>query len=393
MSFPKSPRAIRKDYFLFHQLTDILQRLLVIDDINSGAPEALPLREVIESELSAVKKTRAELMPHRGPRGIQFLTLAACILINIIFFLTRSDYFGVFIAASFYLNMYYFITLIIPTNFNKTNPPAADLSRFQAWLKEIGVTSGATQFTRLFINSLFINSRALSLGIGLIFSIDIVFTVIDYFGEGLPIRTTAIVIFQCAVIVTFYLLVWKIEPFSITYIKKVEGVKRSLHRQKLPPQLITGMFIFGFLTAIFLFLVTIIWLPGVTLQAFLNYSQLTELGHLFALVAILAISQYFIIRYIHGITSRSMAERLFDFKETALTDLLDTDMTASPGIPNPAESPFETSKLLLETKIFIVKRKTIGGTFPVFIVDLDFSVMLDNTTLTAIRGYIIEKKQ
>ena len=88
-----------------------------------------------------------------------------------------------------------------------------------------------------------------------------------------------------------------------------------------------------------------------------------------------------------------MAERLFDFKETALTDLLDTDMTASPGIPNPAESPFETSKLLLETKIFIVKRKTIGGTFPVFIVDLDFSVMLDNTTLTAIRGYIIEKKQ
>ena len=393
MSFPKSPRAIRKDYFLFHQLTDILQRLLVIDDINSGAPEALPLREVIESELSAVKKTRAELMPHRGPRGIQFLTLAACILINIIFFLTRSDYFGVFIAASFYLNMYYFITLIIPTNFNKTNPPAADLSRFQAWLNEIGVTSGATQFTRLFINSLFINSRALSLGIGLIFSIDIVFTVIDYFGEGLPLRTTAIVIFQCAVIVTFYLLVWKIEPFSTTYIKKVEGVKRSLHRQKLPPQLITGMFIFGFLTAIFLFLVTIIWLPGVTLQAFLNYSQLTELGHLFALVAILAISQYFIIRYIHGITSRSMAERLFDFKETALTDLLDMDMTASPGIPNPAESPFETSKLLLETKIFIVKRKTIGGTFPVFIVDLDFSVMLDNTTLTAIRGYIIEKKQ
>ncbi|MGB7993432.1 hypothetical protein [Methanoregula sp.] len=393
MSFPKSPRAIRKDYFLFHQLTDILQRLLVIDDINSGAPEALPLREVIEGELSAVKKTRAELMPHRGPRGIQFLTLAACILINIIFFLTRSDYFGVFIAASFYLNMYYFITLIIPTNFNKTNPSAADLSRFQAWLKEIGVTSGATQFTRLFINSLFINSRALSLGIGLIFSIDIVFTVIDYFGEGLPLRTTAIVIFQCAVIVTFYLLVWKIEPFSTTYIKKVEGVKRSLHRQKLPPQLITGMFIFGFLTAIFLFLVTIIWLPGVTLQAFLNYSQLTELGHLFALVAILAISQYFIIRYIHGITSRSMAERLFDFKETALTDLLDMDMTASPGIPNPAESPFETSKLLLETKIFIVKRKTIGGTFPVFIVDLDFSVMLDNTTLTAIRGYIIEKKQ
>jgi len=31
--------------------------------------------------------------------------------------------------------------------------------------------------------------------------------------------------------------------------------------------------------------------------------------------------------------------------------------------------------------------------FPVFVVDLDFSVLMDSSTMTAIRGYIIERNQ
>jgi hypothetical protein len=352
--------------------------------------DALPLHQVIRNELSAVQKSRADLMTPGCPGGIQIITLLICLLINVIFFLTRSDYFGLFIAASFYLNMYYFITLIIPTNFQKNNLPSADLSRLTSWLKEIGVSSGTKQFTRLFINSLFMNSRALSLGIGLIFTIDIVFTLVHY-TRGLPLHTAAIVIGQCAVIVIFYLLVWKIEPFSTTYINKVERVKRSLHRKNLPPRLVAAMFLFGFLLAIFLFLTTIIYLPGVTLHAFLNQSQLTELGHLFSLLAVLAISQYFIIRFIHGFTSRTMADRLFDFKESSLEDLLEAEDAVRSGSSGEAGNPLEISTLLLESKIFIVKRNTLAGTFPVFVVDLDFSVLMDSSTMTAIRGYIVEK--
>jgi hypothetical protein len=350
------------------------------------------LTQVIRDELSSVQMSRSALMAPRGSPGIHLFILVLCIIVNVIFFLTRSDYFGLFIAASFYLNMYYFITLIIPTNFERKGLPAAELTRFHTWLKEIGVKSGTSQFTRLFINTLFINSRGLSLGIGLIFSIDIVFALIHY-TRGLPPHTTLIVVGQCAIIVIFYLLVWKIEPFSTTYVNKVELVKSSLRQQRLPPQLVTAMFIFGFLLAIFLFLTTIIFLPGVTLQAFLNQSQLTELGHLFSLLAVLAISQYFIIRYIHGITSRIMADRLLDFKENSLQDLLDTDAAGLPGNPVLDENPLEKSALLLESKIFIVKRNTLAGLFPVFVVDLDFSVLMDSTTLTAIKGYIVERKK
>jgi len=364
---------------------------MTVDVTDKKTPETLPFRLVVQDELAAVQKDRSDLMIPRGYTGLHLIVLIACVLVNIAFFLSRFDYFGLFIAASFYLNMYYFITLILPTNFEKSRVPAADLSRLRVWLKEIGVKNGTSQFTRLFINSLFINNRGLSLGIGLIFSIDIVFALADYAGGILPLRTTAIVVTQCGIIVIFYLLIWKMEPFSTTYIKKVEQAKSHLHQRNLPPQMVTGIFLFGFMLAIFLFLTTIIYLPGVTVNAFLNQSELTGLGHLVSLLALLAISQYFIIRFIHGITSRTMAERLFDFKLQSLQDLLDAEDTTQTGDPGPGQSHLEKSSLLLESKIFIVKRSTIAGTFAVFIVDLDFSVLMDTTTLTAIRGYIVEK--
>ena len=357
---------------------------------NSSFPD-IPLSQVIRDELSAVRKNRAGLMAQPEKPRIHIIVLFLCAGINVLFFLARQDYITLFIAASFYLNMYYFITLLIPTNFKTYGLPKADLNRSLIWLKEIGVTSGTARFTRLFINSLLINSRTLSLGIGLIFSIDILYTIRAY-TLGLPFMITLIVISQCAVIVVFYLLVWKMEPFSTTYVKNVEKMKSSLHRQNLPPQLVTAMFIFGFLLAIFLFLTTIILLPGITLNAFLDQSKLTELGHVFLLIAVLATSQYFIIRFIHGITSRIMADRLFDFKETALSDLLNPARSHNAGRCDDVKNRAETTTLLLESRIYTVKRNTLAGTFPVFVVDLDFSVILDSTTLTAIRGYIGDTK-
>ncbi|MFA5414785.1 MAG: hypothetical protein WC295_04770 [Methanoregula sp.] len=350
-----------------------------------------PLTEVIRDELESVRNNRHCQMTPKDPLGVHCIILFACLLTNVIFFLVRSDYIALFIAASFYLNMFYFISLLIPTNFKGKNSPAAEISRFRGWLHEIGITSGTSQITRLFANALFINSRTLTLGLGLIFSIDIVFALIHY-SRGLPLFTTLIVIAQCAIIVTFYLLVWKMEPFSMTYVKKVEQVKSSLVRQNLPDRVIAGIFLLGFLLAIFLFITTMIYLPGVTLGAFIDQSELDELGYLFSLLAILAISQYFIVRYIHGFTSRVMADRLFDFKENSLTDLLTKHDPGASGIPNPDKNPLETTTLLLESKIYRVRRNTLGGTFPVFVVDLDFSVMLDNPTLTAIRGYVVDRE-
>lgn len=346
----------------------------------------LPISSVIRDELFAVRKNRAAMFAEPGHSHIHMAVILLCIAVNIVYFIYRHDYIALFIAASFYLNMFYFIILLIPQDFRGTGLPAVNLTRFRLWLSEIGLTSGTARFTKLFTNSLFINSRTLSLAIGLIFTIDILLAARAHFTLALPTRTTLVVIAQCAIIVVFYLLVWKLEPFSVKYLQSVEKVKHRLIHEYLPSQLVTALFIIGFLIAIMLFLTTIILLPGITLQAFLDASELTDLGNLFSLLAVLAVSQYFIVRSIHGFTSRSMAERLFDYKEYSLAELQNAVREGgnTPGFRA------EATTQLLESKIYTVRRNTLRGFFPVYVVDLDFSVMLDSTTRTAIRGYIGE---
>ena len=316
--------------------------------------------------------------------------LAICVLVNILFFLFRTDYFGLFIAASFYLNMYYFLLLLIPTRREQTGRRDSGMSRFRAWIRSMGIASGTGQFARLFMNTVFMNSHALSPGIGLIFAVDILFSILAAI-QGLPFRTAVIVIVQCSMITIFYLLVWSIEPFTLEYARKIDRARITLRR--LPPQLIAGIMIFGFTLAIFLFLITIIFLPGVTLKAFLVQSELTALGHLFSLLAILAVSQYFPIRFIHGLTSRRLAERLFDYRENRLNEILQRVHELLPiGIRGDDTSTRELGTLLTESRIYVVKRKTIAGSFPVFVVDLDVHALMDITNLTVTRGYITGKK-
>ena len=77
-----------------------------------------------------------------------------------------------------------------------------------------------------------------------------------------------------------------------------------------------------------------------------------------------------------------------DYKESVLQDLQNTvgSHNASP------ENRADTTTRLLETKIYTIKRNTLTGFFTVFVVDLDFSVILDGPTRTAIRGYIGDTK-
>jgi hypothetical protein len=329
-------------------------------------PSDFAINQVIGDELSAVRKSRAGLMTDQGHPRIHIGIILVCIGINLVYFLYRPDYMVLFIAASFYVNMYYFIIVLVLQNVQKSSGPKADLSLFRSRLKDIGLKSGTTRFTKLFTNTIFLNSRTMSLGICLIFAIDILYAMWAYFSMGLPIRPAIIVISQCAIIIVFYFLVWKVKLFSMKYVKR------------------TVLFIIGFLFAAVLFFTTIIILPGITLSAFLAQSRLSELGDLFVLLAVLAISQYFIVRFIHGSTSRKMAEDFFDYKEQLLVNLQDMVRSGNNSVENRAE----TTARLLETKIYTIKRNTISGFFPVFVVDLDFSVMLDSTTETAIMRYI-----
>jgi hypothetical protein len=87
-----------------------------------------------------------------------------------------------------------------------------------------------------------------------------------------------------------------------------------------------------------------------------------------------------------------MAERIYNDKEGRLQHLAGTGDATGTEALSLHRNPEEVITLLLESKIFQLARNSLSGAFPVFVVMLDFSVIMDSSTLTTFRGYIQETK-
>jgi len=361
------------------------------DSPNSPIPASAPIRQVIQDELSSVRKNHRELMTAKEPKNLHIFVVICCILVNVIVFFLAPLYLELFIAASFYLNMFYFITLLIPLSPGSAQMPKADISRFKSFLHDMGVKGAAGRFSRVFLNAFFIGSQTLFIPITLLFLVDIVFVLVEYFNQKISFQITIIIIAQACAFILFYFIIWKFEPYSTKFTKNIQQVKSRLSAE-VPQWLINVIIIICAVLALFLIGMTIFLLPGMTVNAFLNQTRLADLGNLFANIAILAVSQYFVVRYIHGSTSRAMAERIYNDKEGRLQHLAGTGDATGTEALSLHRNPEEVITLLLESKIFQLARNSLSGAFPVYVVMLDFSVIMDSSTLIAFRGYIQETK-
>jgi hypothetical protein len=330
-------------------------------------------------------------MTAKEPKKLHIFVVICCILVNAVLFFLVPLYLQLFIAASFYLNMFYFITLLIPLSPGSAKMPKTDISRFKSFLHDMGVKGAAGRVSRVFLNAFFIGSQTLFIPITLLFLVDIVFILAEYFNQKISFQITIIIIAQACAFILFYFIIWKFEPYSTKFTKDIERVKSRLSAE-LPQWLINVIIIIGALLALFLIGMTIFLLPGMAVNAFLDQSRLADLGDLFAKIAILAVSQYFVVRYIHGYTSRAMAERIFNDKEERLQQLGETREKTGTEALSLHRNPEEVITLLLESKIFQLARNSLSGAFPVYVVMLDFSVIMDSSTLTTFRGYIQEIK-
>jgi len=351
-------------------------------DNTAGLP-ALIRKELAEAIRDLKMVERPDEFPH-----LQHLILFVCFLANIVFFLAWPGYVALFVAASFYLNMFYFVSLLIPTNPSAAGFLTRDVTAFLSRLMETGLLPGTYRITRILVSAFFINSRALTSGIGLVFSFDIILCVIAYFTMGILPMTILMVILQALIIVVFYLLVWRFEPFSDRFGKNVERLKGKLSREKVPGWIVAGLFFLGFLVAVFLILITIILLPGMTVSFFLSTSSLSAIGNIALLLAPLAITQYFVIRSIHGYSSRELAIRLCETKKKHLEVLF--KQMKSHGDGATFFDPIAATTILLESRIYQVEKKTLLSLFPVYVINLDFSAALECTAISAIKGYIRE---
>ena len=338
------------------------------------------LHKTLWAEIHKERERHRRLYASGTPGKVTLVILGAAILVNILFFLDNPMYPLLFISASFFLFMFYFITLLIPHNLWHASLPQTEISRYLAGLHETGIIISTKRFTRVFLNAFFINCRPLFYGFALIFSIDIVL-VIDMAANGILTPShTGIILFQSAAIILFYFLVWKLEPYTIEFFSDVSGMKEHLIKKKIPEPVVSFLFLLGAALALIGIVSTIILLPGVTVNNILSVSEFKELGHLFIAIGVVLVTLYFIMRYIHGITSRDLLTRFTEDKTECLFRQI--EITGRTGRPTAAAAHTDetglsalcrAAELLLESQIYQVDKKTLFGTFPVYIVNPDFS--------------------
>ncbi|MCX6688998.1 MAG: hypothetical protein NTZ39_04805 [Methanoregula sp.] len=346
----------------------------------------------IESERERQRTLRTE-----GARGwITLIVLAACVLLNISLFFFNDKHPPLFITASYFLFMCYFLTLLLPLDNQYRRFTGGEVVRILNNLHEFGIIRNTDRFSRVFINAFLINCRTLFIGFALLFSLDILFAVVKYYTGSLPLQTTEIVIFQSAAIIIFYFLVWKLEPYTTEFFADITGMKQRLVTRRIPQRVVTTLLWLLAALAIIAIFSTVIMLPGITVQSVLMVDDVQQVSDLFVHIGVLFASQYFIMRYIHGITSLTMATQFSEAKARYLSDQIASenapeipeisDIVGQPLSVSPSAILREKTAIFFESRIYQIERRTIWGTFPVWIINPDFSKIFDKGSLDAILG-------
>jgi len=357
--------------------------------------ESTAIHQLIKNEIHILKDQQRSLQTKGRIGYITIIILIACIFVNCAFLATVKDYPSLFIAASFYLYMVYFITLLIPLEKGARSLPFYRIRQFFITLYHSGIIQTTDRFTHIFLDVFFINSRALFGGFLVIFSCDLILAFIGFFRGAFSSTALLAILFQSLAILIFYFLVWKFEPYSTRFRNEMGELKGRFVKKRVPQWIITLLFGTAALLVLFVILSAIILLPGLTVKTLLTITGLEELSNLIILIGTLVFSQYFIVRFFHGISSEQMAARL---SETKITKLQSTWIGSGVELP-PATVSHRTAGMsaderreavgtLLESKIYQMELRTIFGAFPVYIVNPDFSVILDEQVLALITGYL-----
>jgi hypothetical protein len=354
------------------------------------------IHQLIKKEIHALHEQQ-RILRAQGRMGLITMGIVLlCIAVHVVLFFTLGDwYLPLFITASFYLYMVYFITLLIPLGTGAIGFPVQEIRKFFAALHRSGIIPTTDRLTGILLDIFFINSRTLFYGFSVIFSADLLFAFAGYFSGDFSTITVLVILFQVLCILVFYFCVWKFEPYSIRFHRDVTAIRGKLVAGKYSQRLVSSLFGIAAVFVLFVIIATIILLPGVTVKTLLSLTGFNNLSNPVILLGILLGSQYFIVRFFHGMSSARMAEQ---FSETNMFHLQSAQVRqhAELSLEDGPEADFgrsadalrEAAGVLLEQKMFKVDVRTIGGAFPVFIVNPDFSVILDRDVLALITGFL-----
>ena len=358
--------------------------------------EGAAIHHLIKSEIATLREEQQSLKNQGRTGTITTTLLFFSVIVNITVFLLIPMYISLFITASFYLYMIYFITLLIPIGGGTARFFPEKTRAFFRTLYRTGIITTSDRLARIFMDAFFINSRALCSGFVIVFSLDVVYALAGFIDGMFDSHALFVILFQAVAILIFYFLLWRLEPGSTRFQQEIREIRGAFTGRWYPSWVITLLFGTAALLVLLIIVTTIILLPGMTVQTFLSLSGLMHFENFFFFTGVLLVSQYIIVRFFHGIASADMAVRFADARISSLRSVEREENLA--GVKGGSESEShddlsekemrDATSALLESRIYRLDLKTLWGAFPVYLINLDFSIVFDEQVMNAITGYL-----
>jgi hypothetical protein len=363
-----------------------------MDVCNETNPEKF-LQTFAEDVLKQELSWRENLSTARpGPidRSIFILALAGTILCAFVL----EDYMVLWVASTLFIIIFYPLTFLIPALASiMRDQSGVALRGYMKTLKGIGVVEHRDTFLYVLLNAFFINSRPLAIPITLLCISDIVTAFLLYLLEMHPVRVILIIMTQSAVIIIYYMSIYFLKPYSHAFMEMVRKVQRRIHKGgyvvfSLVIALgIIGLILSGVILSTLLF-------PGITVWEVLREERVALFTGVIDLTLIFLI-QFIIVRFLHSIFSRrlmvSINRSIIGYISEELLPPLKQEVSAGGkdmSLKSSCLSLREIATSLIEARMYTIHRTTIRGTFPVYFIQPNLTLILDRETLDMLRGHM-----
>jgi hypothetical protein len=298
------------------------------------------------------------------------------------------------VASSLFIIMFYPLTIILPPLVLLTRAHSETTIRaYLRTIRGIGIIRHRDSFVYVLWNAFFINSQPLAVPIILLCISDLVTVVMLILFEIHPLRIILIIVGQSVVIIIYYLSLYYLKPYSHRFLERMRSMRRRFHQKGY------AVFIFVAATGILGLVLTVSALltflfPGITVWEVLNEGKFTPVKNFTELVLIFLV-QYVIVRFMHGLFSRRLMERINRTISGYITSEVLPALEMDRSVPDSEFGPDSVCEdyraiatLLIEAKMYKTQSASILGHFPVYYIQPDLSMILDKETLGTLRGHI-----
>ncbi len=309
---------------------------------------------------------------------LPILLLLIWTVICILHDISPLDILMLWIVASFFIYMFYFFLMMIPSLGSGTSTHITDAAthiQIREFLRLANLLKtfrkNKVTFIEIFWNAFLINAKPLAKGFAIIYSIDVICAVILYTEEMIDRHLLLVVILQIVIILVFYAKIIRTRPdeqgFFVPRNVPAEAPETEAAKFKIWLYISTAAMITGLL------LVGAMLFPGLTLNQYLAFISILPTEYPILLLLTL-LTQAVIIRYYQGVESHRLMTTLNTRHIAALKDdLLPRVRAAEPEQMNELRREF----LILRMNKLVVQE--FFRLFPVYAILPNFLLIADPT--------------